>query len=90
MLTILLLVNLRADADVFVHIRKCAWKYIVFFGNIGEEQLCSLGDRVIQIFTFYEDSILFRYLPNYLLELAVSTLQMLRKSYKDYVPLTTS
>ena len=58
-LTILLLVNLCADADVFVHIRKCAWEYIVFFGNIGEEQLCSLANRVIQIFMFYEDSILF-------------------------------
>jgi hypothetical protein len=76
--------------DLYVHIRKCAWEYIVFFGNIGEEQLCSLANRVIQIFTFYEDSILFRYLPNYLLELVVSILQMLRKTYKDYVPLTTS
>eukprot|EP00670_Eutreptiella_braarudii_P008026 CAMPEP_0174342772 /NCGR_PEP_ID=MMETSP0810-20121108/26414_1 /TAXON_ID=73025 ORGANISM="Eutreptiella gymnastica-like, Strain CCMP1594" /NCGR_SAMPLE_ID=MMETSP0810 /ASSEMBLY_ACC=CAM_ASM_000659 /LENGTH=786 /DNA_ID=CAMNT_0015465079 /DNA_START=79 /DNA_END=2437 /DNA_ORIENTATION=+ len=34
--------------------------------------------------------LLFRYLPNYLLELVVSILQMLRKTYKDYVPLTTS
>ena len=40
--------------------------------------------------SFAATLILLRYLPNYLLELVVSMLQMLRKTYKDYVPLTTS
>eukprot|EP00668_Euglena_longa_P035448 GGOE01045538.1.p1 GENE.GGOE01045538.1~~GGOE01045538.1.p1 ORF type:complete len:1202 (-),score=292.00 GGOE01045538.1:72-3410(-) len=72
------------------HIRRCAWEYIVYFSNMREEELLSLACRAIHIFRYYETSVLFRYLPNFLLEVVVNILQMLRKTSKQYLPLVSS
>jgi len=75
--------------ELHAHVRRCAWEYIVLFANVREEQVVSIASRAIRMFQFYEDSALFRYMPNYLIEVVANILQVLRKAGTQYVPLLT-
>eukprot|EP00669_Euglena_mutabilis_P011783 TRINITY_DN6394_c0_g1_i1.p3 TRINITY_DN6394_c0_g1~~TRINITY_DN6394_c0_g1_i1.p3 ORF type:complete len:139 (+),score=41.88 TRINITY_DN6394_c0_g1_i1:130-546(+) len=75
--------------ELHTHVRRCAWEYIVLFANVREEQVVSIASRAIRMFQFYEDSALFRYMPNYLIEVVANILQVLRKAGTQYVPLLT-